>query len=240
MGQDFGEPASHCPATKAADILGDKWVLLILRAMILGARRYSDFSGAIPRISPSVLSGRLKQLCEQGLIVRRGEAGQQATYRLAPSGREAEPIIVFMAEWGLKWAQRHTSVDQLDVGGTMWDLHKTLDTTELPDGETVFSFKFNDLDKHDRWWIVASHREVDLCDADPGKSVDLYLNGSIETVIDVWMGQRELDEVLRAEEVILTGEPLLTDTAKHWFPLSPVARAKKQEGGIAAALGLVN
>lgn len=118
MEQELCEPTSHCPATKAADILGDKWVLLILRAMILGARRYSDFSSAIPKISPSVLSGRLKQLCEKGLIVRRGEAGSQATYRLAPSGREAEPIIAFMAEWGLKWAQRHTSVDQLDVGGT--------------------------------------------------------------------------------------------------------------------------
>ena len=238
MEQEFCEPTSHCPATKAADILGDKWVLLILRAMILGARRYSDFTAAIPRISPSVLSGRLKQLVEQGLIVRRGEAGSQATYRLAPSGREAEPIIVFMAEWGLKWAQRHTSVDQLDVGGTMWDLHRTIVTSELPEGETVFAFKFNDLEKHDRWWIIATNSNVDLCDSDPGNSVDLYLNGPIETVIDVWMGQRELEDVLRAEELVLTGERLLTDTAKRWFPLSPVARAKKQDGGIAAALGL--
>lgn len=237
MPEELCEPSSHCPATKAADILGDKWVLLILRAMILGARRYSDFTGAIPRISPSVLSGRLKQLVEQGLIVRRGEAGSQATYRLAPSGREAEPIIIFLAEWGLKWAQRHTSVDQLDVGGTMWDLHRTIVISELPEGETVFSFKFSDLSKHDRWWIIASRNSVDLCDADPGHAVDLYLNGPIETVIDVWMGERELDEVLRGEEIMLTGERLLTDTAKLWFPMSPVARAKKQEGGIAAALG---
>ena len=102
----MSELASHCPATKAADLLGDKWTLLILRAMVLGATRYSEFSGAIPRISPSVLSGRLKSMCDNGLVIKRGGAGQQASYRLTPSGRECEPMIAMLAVWGLKWAER--------------------------------------------------------------------------------------------------------------------------------------
>lgn len=222
----MAETHSHCPANKAADILGDKWVLLILRAMTLGARRYSDFSAAIPRISPSVLSGRLKSLCDNGLIVKRGDTGQQATYRLAPSGREAQPIIVMLAEWGLKWAQRNTRVDQIDVGATMWDFHRSMLIDELPDGETVFAFTFTDLKKHDRWWIVASRRGVDLCDTDPGKPVDLYIHGPLAAMIDVWMGECDLDEFRREEVIKMTGEPLLDDSAKHWFPMSPVARAR--------------
>ena len=227
------ELASHCPATKAADILGDKWVLQILRAMILGASRYSEFTTVMPRISPSVLSGRLKQLCESGLIVKRGEAGAQATYRLAPAGRDAAPIVIMLAEWGIKWAARHTRVDQLDVGVLMWDLHRTINTAELPDGETVFSFHLNDLSKHNRWWIVATQNSVDLCDKDPGKSVDLYVDGPLQAMLDVWMGEADLNEHLRNEEIVLTGESLLADTARHWFPISPVVLAR-QEAAAAA------
>ncbi|MEE4209459.1 MAG: helix-turn-helix domain-containing protein [Parvularcula sp.] len=222
------ELASHCPATKAADILGDKWVLQILRAMVLGASRYSDLTTAMPRVSPSVLSGRLKQMCEHGLIVRRGETGHQATYRLTPAGRDTAPIVIMLAEWGLKWAKRHTRVDQLDVGVIMWDLHRTLKTDELPDGETVFSFHLNDLEKHNRWWIVATQNSIDLCDSDPGKSVDLYIDAPLQMVLDVWMGEREIDDCLRSEDIIMTGERLLTESVRHWFPVSPVVEAKSE------------
>jgi DNA-binding HxlR family transcriptional regulator len=67
----LNKSGSLCPALKAADIVGDKWTLLILREMFLGTVRYSDFERAIPRISPSVLSTRLKQMDQAGLIIKR-------------------------------------------------------------------------------------------------------------------------------------------------------------------------
>lgn len=218
---------SHCPATKAADILGDKWTLLILRAMILGATRYSEFTVAIPRISPSVLSGRLKSLCDNGLAIKRGGAGQQARYRLTPSGRECEPMIAMLAMWGLKWAERHTRIDQVDVGVTMWDLHKTIDASELPDGETVMFITLNDLEQMNRWWITASQSERDLCDIDPGKEVDLYMRADLETLISIWMGEQTVVEAIQSDKLTMTGERQLTDTVHLWFPVSPVVRAQK-------------
>ncbi len=222
------ETASHCPAVKAADLLGDKWTLLIVRAMMLGATRYSEFTAAIPRISPSVLSARLKKMCDDGLVIRRGGAGQQARYRLTPSGRECEPIVAMLAVWGIKWAERNTRIGQVDVGSAMWDLHKTLDVAELPDGETVFAITLTDIEAHDRWWIVASRREVDLCNVDPGKEVDLYMHAGLETLLDLWMGDRSVGEAVETGDLTLAGEPLIADTASRWFPLSPVARAQKE------------
>ena len=224
------EPLSHCPATKAADLLGDKWTLLILRAMILGATRYSEFTTAIPRISPSVLSGRLKALCDNGLAIKRGGVGQQARYRLTPSGRECEPMIAMLAVWGLKWAERHTRIDQIDVGVTMWDFHKTIDNRELPDGETVLAYTLTDLDEHNRWWICVSNRERDLCDSDPGKDVDLYIRADLDTLISIWMGDLTVDEAMREEALSMTGEPSIAGSAKDRFPMSPVAKA--QQAGI--------
>ncbi|UOR15931.1 winged helix-turn-helix transcriptional regulator [Qipengyuania aquimaris] len=222
----MSEPLSHCPATKAADLLGDKWTLLIIRAMILGATRYSEFTAAIPRISPSVLSGRLKSLCDNGLVMKRGGAGKQASYRLTPSGRDCEPIIFLLATWGLKWAERHTRVDQIDVGATMWDLHQTIDDSELPDGETVMAVTLTDLDHYNRWWITVSGKERDLCDADPGKEVDLYLRADLETLVEIWMGDVSVDDAVREDHLSMTGEPQIADSAKFWFPISPVAKAK--------------
>lgn len=218
--------ASHCPAVKAADIIGDKWTLLIIRAMILGATRYSDFQAAVPRISPSVLSGRLKQLADNGLIIRKGSGGQSATYHLTPSGRECEPLVFFLAKWGLRWAQRNIREENLDIGGVMWDFHRTLDTSELPDGETVISISLSDVDKHAKWWIVARNAEVDLCNDDPGKDVDLYVAAQLATIVEIWMGERTVDEAVRDEEMLLTGESHLMRSAHRWFPISPVARAE--------------
>ena len=141
----MNESGSLCPAAKAADIIGDKWVLLILRELFLGASRYNDFQHALPRISPTILSKRLKQLESQGLIIKKSSAGRKSTeYRLTHCGRELGPIIDHLSKWGLHWARRQIKDEDIDVAGFMWDFHRTLNTGELPDGETVISVHFPD------------------------------------------------------------------------------------------------
>lgn len=213
---------SHCPATKAAELLGDKWTLLIIRAMLLGATRYSDFTAAIPSISPSVLSGRLKQLDRNGLIVKKGGSGQQARYHLTPSGRECRPLIFFLGRWGLKWAERNIRVEDIDVAGAMWDLHRTLNTKELPDGETVFALTLTDLTEHNRWWMIARGTEIDLCDTDPGKDVDLYIRARLESLVALWMGDTTIECERDADNLSMTGDAQLVRTADLWFPMSPM------------------
>ena len=213
---------SHCPASKAADLLGDKWTLMILRAMLMGATRYSDFTAAIPRISPSVLSGRLRQLGDNGLILRKGGGGQQASYHLTASGRETKPLIFLLARWGLKWAERNFRTETLDVGGAMWDLHRSLLVQELPDGETVISITLKEQDQHNRWWIIAEDNCVDLCNHDPGKDVDIYIHAPLDSLIAVWAGQCSLESAVSEETITITGDAHLMRTASLWFPASPV------------------
>jgi DNA-binding HxlR family transcriptional regulator len=80
---------SLCPAMASADILGDKWTLLLLREMFLGTTRFGGFQKAIPRMSPSILSKRLKTLEAAEIIVRKPfPTAQAGEYRLTRSGRE--------------------------------------------------------------------------------------------------------------------------------------------------------
>ena len=87
------QSGSLCPAVKAADMIGDKWTLLIMRELLLGTNRYNAFQRALPRISPTVLSKRLKQMEEDGLIIKKAVPGEKATiYHLTKCGRELAPL----------------------------------------------------------------------------------------------------------------------------------------------------
>ena len=70
------EYGQFCPVAKATEVIGEKWTLLILRELLLGTCRFNDFQRAIARISPTLLTKRLKQLEERGIIVRKKVSGQ--------------------------------------------------------------------------------------------------------------------------------------------------------------------
>ncbi|MBN2742103.1 MAG: helix-turn-helix transcriptional regulator, partial [Rhodobacteraceae bacterium] len=94
----------------SADILGDKWTLLLLREMFLGTSRFSQFQKAIPRMSPSILSKWLKTLEAADILIRKtAPSGQSTEYKLTRSGRELGPIVENMAVWGDAVAQTQHS-----------------------------------------------------------------------------------------------------------------------------------
>ncbi len=226
----MNESGSLCPSIKAADIIGDKWILLILREMFLGATRYNDFQRALPRISPTILSKRLKQLEANGLIIKKTTAGQKTSeYRLTKCGRELAPLTDQMAKWGLRWARRRLSEEDFEVGGFMWDFHRTLKIDELPDGEVVFCINFPELAANKTWWVVVNGKVVDLCTDDPGKDVDLFITGSLPALAEVWMGDETFSNANQSGAIVLTGASHLTKTASHWFPKSRYADVKRAQ-----------
>ena len=227
--RQLNQSGSLCPAVKAADMIGDTWSLLIMRERFVGASRYNEFQRALPRISPTVLSKRLKQMEETGLIVKKTVTGEKATeYRLTKCGRELAPLVDYMAKWGLRWARRRMNEEDLDVGTFMWDFHRSLNTSELPDGETVFSVAFSGLDAHSKWWLVAKGNIVDLCTDDPGKDVDLYISSTLPALAEVWMGDTDISAATKADDVMLTGAAYLMRTASQWFPKSRYADVRPE------------
>ena len=160
---------SLCPTIKASEILGDKWTLLILRELFFGATRYNQFKRALPRISPTVLTGRLKHLEKNGLIVhRKPSTAKTSEYRLTPSAKELAPIVDSIARWGLRWSREQLCDTDLDAGMFMWDFHRTINTVELVDGKSIFHFILKDHADEGNWWIVADDGRIDLCNEDPG------------------------------------------------------------------------
>jgi DNA-binding HxlR family transcriptional regulator len=221
------QSGSLCPALGSAEVLGDKWTLLILRELFLGTTRFNDFQRALPRMSPTILSKRLKLLEANDVIIRKtGTGNRTKEYRLTRSGRELGPIIEYMAIWGLKWRRRRIGEEDYDVSGFMWDFHRTLNTDALPDGETVIYVNYSERDTYSRWWLVASGNTVDLCMDDPGREVDLYLTTSLECLIAVWMGDATVKQALDDNMIVIEGAPHLVRMAASWFPRSPLAEVR--------------
>lgn len=146
---DYGQ---FCPVAKATELLGERWMILVLRELLLGSHRYSEFQRALSRISPSLLTKRLKQLEAAGIIIRKAQHNRKGyDYFLTPAGKELAPIVKHLATWGMRWARGQLNDDELDVEFLMWDIQRRLQTDMLPDGETVFCFIFDDLSKFKNW-----------------------------------------------------------------------------------------
>ena len=84
-----------CPISKASSVLGERWTLQIIREMMLGARRFSEFQRYLPRLSPSILNTRLKSLEDHGIILRRRIPEQRGyEYLLTPAGKALPPVMI--------------------------------------------------------------------------------------------------------------------------------------------------
>lgn len=207
----------------SADLLGDKWTLLLLREMFLGTTRFSRFQRAIPRMSPSILSKRLKMLETAEIIVRKSTpSGRAAEYKLTRSGRELGPIIESMAIWGLRWRSRNIVARDCDVGGFMWDFHRTLNSKFLPDGETVILVQITDREDLGSWWMIVNEGVVDLCPEDPGHDVDVYITAALCDLIALWMGDIGIQEAMEARAIFVDGPKYLVNTVQDWIARSPM------------------
>jgi DNA-binding HxlR family transcriptional regulator len=213
-----------CPIAKSAEIIGDPWSILIVRELLLGSSRFNVLQRGLPRISPTILNKRLRELEVRGVITRRRLSGQRGhEYRLTAAGRELSKVIEALAIWGMRWAREAMAPDDLDVAFLMFDIERRIDTAALPDGETVLCFQFTDLTVFGTWWLVCRGSEVDLCYDDPGKDVDCYITGSSRDLIGVWMGDIPLSNALNSDAIRLTGESHLCRTFPMWFARSVFA-----------------
>ena len=226
----MSEYGQFCPVAKASDILGERWTVLILRELLLGTTRFNDFQRGLSRISPTLLSKRLKGLEEKGLIVRKRSPGQERhEYQLTACGRELEPIIEHLAVWGMRWARGQMTDSELDVEFLMWDLQRRLQTDHLPNGETVLCFTFDELEEFKTWWLVACEGEVDLCTENPGKDVDLYISTGVRTLVEVWSGDLDLKRALREKLIRTQGNTHLARVMSDWLGICLYADVRPVE-----------
>ncbi|MDR9484431.1 MAG: helix-turn-helix domain-containing protein [Sediminimonas sp.] len=226
-----------CPVAMAAEILCTRWTVVLLRELIAGSTRFNELRRGVPRMSPALLSKRLRELEAAGVVERdqRPDGPDAAAYRLTPAGQDLQPVIEAIGMWGQKWVETEPSLDNLDPELLMWDMRRNLDTDPVPKRQTVIEFIYPELPPSQRnWWlIVEPDQSVDLCHVDPGFDVDLFINVDLRTMTEIWMGLRSVARAVDDGAISMMGNTDLTDSMQSWLGLSPFAKQEK----LAAASG---
>jgi DNA-binding HxlR family transcriptional regulator len=213
----------------ASEILAERWTPLVIRELLFGGHTFNDILRGVPLMSRSLLSKRLRELERAGLIekCRPGPRGTPE-YHLTQAGRELEPVMLQLTEWGLRWARSEMQKDQLDPRPLMWDIHRNINNDRLPPHRVVVNFVFSDAPRAAlrRTWLVLDGPDVDVCFKDPGYPVDLVVTGTVRTLVAVWLGDLPWDRAVRAEGMTIDGRRELKRAFPTWLALSGVAGAQ--------------
>src|SRR5262245_13268141 len=197
---------SYCPIAKAAEILTERWTLLLIRDLLLGARHFNDFRVSIPLIPPATLSKRLKSLQDAGVIERVGSSDRGSwEYRLTESGMGLKPFLDFAGQWSQRWVRSQLLPQELHPSTLMWDIHRFIKTEHLPKRRVVIYFEFPELRRMKRWWLVIDH-EVDVCLEDPGYDVDLTISCNLRTLTEIFMDDLPLSRAKSSDRITLIGD----------------------------------
>ena len=223
-----------CPVAQAAEIVAERWTPLILRELISGSHRFSDLRRGVPLMSPSLLSQRLKELEDAGVVQRQpAETGAGSEYYLTEAGQHLRPVIEMLGLWGHRWVTREIRREELDPALLMWDIRRRSDAAGMPSDQRV-AVQF-DLDgvplKKSRWWLVFDRGDVDLCLKSPGYDVDLHVASHIRDLVDVWLGHTKIREAIREEKMRLDGSRKMIRSFKDWFGLSVFAHLRIEDIG---------
>ncbi len=226
-----GSYQQFCPVAMAAEVLCTRWTVVLLREMMAGSTRFNDLRRGVPRMSPALLSQRLKDLEAAGVIRRAANSPDRATpeYHLTEAGRELGPVVMAFGVWGQRWVETDLTLQNLDVTLLMWDMRRNLNLMPLPKRRSVIQFLYPGLPSTQRsWWlIVESDAEVDLCSVDPGFNVDLFVTTDLRTMTAIWMGLDSVRAALGAGRLALTGDRRLAADMQVWLGLSPFAAERK-------------
>lgn len=221
-----------CPVAMAAEVLCNRWTIVLLRELCAGSTRFNDLRRGVPRMSPALLSTRLKELEEHGILERvlvrkRPEIYE---YRLTAAGMELGAVVEAIGIWGHRWVESEPSLGNLDPALLMWDMRRGLMIEPLPPRRLNIQFIYPELPKAQRnWWLLVDPVSgVDLCSIDPGFDVDLYSRSDLRTMTAIWMGLDTVSKAISDDRLVLTGDKAVAKSMQNWLGLSPFAVQKKQ------------
>lgn len=221
-----------CPVAMAAEILCTRWTMLLLRELVCGSTRFNELRRGLPRMSPALLSQRLKDLEEAGIVERVPVEDEPwiNEYHLTESGQELRPLIIGMGTWGHRWVKKDVSLEQLDAELLMWDMRRNVQADPLPKRRIVVHFTYPEAPKKSRtWWmIIAPGQPVDVCSVDPGFDVDLFVKADLKAMTAVWMGLETMAAACADGRIMLTGDEQLAKSLEEWIGQSVFAEVERK------------
>jgi DNA-binding HxlR family transcriptional regulator len=224
-----GSYGQFCPVSMASEVLCSRWTTLVVREMLCGSTRFSDLRRGLPKMSPTLLSKRLKELQAAGVITALRRPNGLVEYQLSEAGEELRPLIMGLGTWAQRWMESRLTLRNLDPSLLMWDMRRSLDVSLLPERRRTIQFLYPELSASQRsWWLVVQNGAVDLCNFDPGHELDLLVRSSLRSMTAIWMGLTTVRQELDGGRLEIDGDAALARSMQQWLGLSAFAKVERR------------
>jgi DNA-binding HxlR family transcriptional regulator len=224
-----GGYGQFCPVSMASEILCSRWTTLVVRELLCGSTRFNELRRGVPKMSPALLSKRLKELQQAGVITIARKANGSVDYRLSEAGEELGPLIMGLGNWAQRWMESRLSLKNLDASLLMWDMRRSLNVKLLPERRCTIQFLYSELPPPRKsWWLVVESGAVDLCNSDPGYELDLLVKSSLLSMTSIWMGLTTIKKESDGGQLEIEGDPALALSMQQWLGLSTFAHQPRR------------
>ena len=196
-----------CAVAQALDMLGERWALLVVRDLLLGPKRFTDLLKGLPGASPDVLTQRLRDLGDAGVVQRRrlGPPAGTWVYELTPWGTDLETIVVGLARWAHGSPQMRYDLP-LGTDSVMLSVKTLFDGHAAGDLDAKIALMLND----EPFWIRINDGKLSMARGDIAHP-DVTIETDTATLVSVLQTDRTIDDAVAVDEFRLTGNRGVVD-----------------------------
>jgi DNA-binding HxlR family transcriptional regulator len=209
----------RCGVARALDTIGERWALLVVRDLLLGPKRFSDLQAGLPRLSPDVLTQRLRELVEAGVIHRRKlpKPAGSWVYELTDWGRELEPIVTSLGLWGSR-ARVPTGQSRIGVDSVILGMRTTFSSERAEGLSATYALRVGG----EPFQLTISDRSLDVRREETDEA-DAAIDTDPSTLETLLWGGGSLQEALRGSELTIDGKRALIERFLQLFPAPQAA-----------------
>jgi DNA-binding HxlR family transcriptional regulator/putative sterol carrier protein len=210
-----------CAIAHALDLVGERWALLVVRELVLGPKRFTDLKKGLPNASPNVISQRLREL-EQAGVVKRDKLPPPAgssVYQLTEWGGELEDIVMSLGHWG---ARSPSQPGEAPIGAdsTLLALRARFDADAAKGLRASYELRLGE----ERFRIAVSDDEIEVARGDADQP-DATIEADPATLAAVLWGGRSLAGAQRAGDIRIEGDRAAVERLVRVFPMPEPAAA---------------
>jgi DNA-binding HxlR family transcriptional regulator len=201
-----------CGIARALDVVGDRWALLVVRELIFGPKRFSQLRDGLNGVSPNVLSQRLRDL-EDGGVVRRGALDRPAAvpvYELTARGLALEPILLELGRWGSR--EPLAAPGRLSASAVLLALKTVFDPAAA--GDAVFALRIDG----DWFGVTVAGGSIDIAHGRSARPA-VTLETDAATLRAVAFGREPIAAAERGGRLTVAGDRELAERFTRMFPV---------------------
>ena len=196
MNRSYGD---QCGVARSLDVIGERWALLIVRELLLGPKRFNDLLAGLDGASPNVISQRLRELTGSCVIRQRdlGPPARVRVYELTDWGRELEPVVLHLGQWGTRAPL---------PAGARWGLDSLLLALQATADPAVVNGRYELRVGTDVFTVDGTSGSVRMRRGTADRP-DAALTTDADALHAVALGKRSIAETAESGDLRLDGDP---------------------------------